>query len=504
LLDLSFDFNASFYVIVLGSGSSVGFALCNLLKLHRIHFVEVREQIHFDLRGPQIYEILGKIQCEILIVDLYTMGDFSVSGMIDSFAEERGAPVLRLTKRIVNGTSAKQIRVPRIFGAYYDTPGTDCVNQKYLHCVRNETSKTECEVSKTYALATDVAGSLLSEVRNYIQTHQLDREAHIWGDTYEAADILASMHSAFPKCRFHGQGNRSVSLDALNELALQLIPNSTAPYISHVTTVSDMPRVVKSYQLNLNTIAEAIHRFPLVSVEFICVFAPSANVSFLELYHVPAILRDRLRVIFIRPAVQAAIKQRYGTSFFPEYVLRNIGLRHARGTYVFCGSSDVVVPPGFYAAAERRLLSPLSYVRSSRASVDIVNASEIVSDFQDHMFATFHWASDDLGYEWVSNALLTFACGDFQGAHRTMWDAINGAIEGKEIFHVDSAIAMDMNSFVTPLLVRYLPGEKHIRHIKISTFTPHLTVFGLLSRGFMYNHFPSRFLYPRPNWGMLD
>jgi hypothetical protein len=108
------------------------------------------------------------------------------------------------------------------------------------------------------------------------------------------------------------------------------------------------------------------------------------------------------------------------------------------------------------------------------------------------------------GYEFVSYALLTFACGDFQGAHRTMWEAINGAIEAKEIFHVDPAIALDMNAFLTPLLVRFLPGEKHLKHIKISIFTPPLIVFGLLSRDFMDNYFPSPFLYLRPNWGSLE
>jgi hypothetical protein len=250
----------------------------------------------------------------------------------------------------------------------------------------------------------------------------------------------------------------------------------------------------------METINELLKKFPLISIEFICVFCPSTNISFDELFHVPMLFRKYLKIVLISPPLQARIRRKYG-HFFPEYVMRNVGLRRAIGTYKFCGSSDILMPPGIFMAAERRLLSPLSYVRSLRADA---NMSELLADVGQNLRANFHWLNFDAGYEFVEQALINDACGDFQGAHWRMWEAVQGAVQGKEVFQVDSAIGMDMNTFLVPMLVRFFPGEKHIPHVKISMLTPHLGVFTLCNRDYMYNYMPSRYLFPRPNWGRLE
>jgi hypothetical protein len=58
-------------------------------------------------------------------------------------------------------------------------------------------------------------------------------------------------------------------------------------------------------------------------------------------------------------------------------------------------------------------------------------------------------------------------------------------VEGKEIFHVNSAFAVDMTYFIVWLfygvlpLVRVLLGEHRVFHRKISTSTEHLGVLDL-------------------------
>jgi hypothetical protein len=198
------------------------------------------------------------------------------------------------------------------------------------------------------------------------------------------------------------------------------------------------------------------------------------------------------------------MKQRYGGSFFPEYNLRNIGIRNARGTYIFCGSSDVLMPPSFFPGAERKLFSPLSYMRSNREYIESYEIGQTLESFDRKLSASFHWLDTETGFEKYQYSLLVDACGDFQGAHRAMWNCLQGYIEAREIFHVDSALAGDMTTFMVPLLFKFFPGEKHIIHVKISIFTPHLTFFGLYNRDFMWNHLPTRIIYPRPNWGRFE
>jgi hypothetical protein len=234
------------------------------------------------------------------------------------------------------------------------------------------------------------------------------------------------------------------------------------------------------------------------------VFAPWANVTFESTFDVPEIIRPYLRVIVVPRGRQIALKEKHKGSFFPENCLRNIGARKARGEYIFCGSSDVLMPPGFYAASERQTFSPLSYIRSRRDQVEPRAVPELIHNFRHLLFASYHWVESDRGVEHLAASILGDACGDFQGAHRKMGYLIGGYVESKEIFYVDSALAFDMAGFLPPLLLRFLPGERHVNHFKISIFTPHLTAFSLINRDFMYNNLPSRLFRPRLDWGSYE
>jgi hypothetical protein len=144
-------------------------------------------------------------------------------------------------------------------------------------------------------------------------------------------------------------------------------------------------------------------------------------------------------------------------------------------------------------------------MRTVRGELNITQIHAHLDGFEQKLKSIMYWIDTDHGFELIRKALIGEACGDFQGAHRLMWERVNGYIEAKEIFHVDSALGWDMTGFLTPPLVRVLPGENHLSHKKISMNTPHLPISTKRNRGFVYAHLPTRFLYPRKacesEWG---
>jgi hypothetical protein len=502
LLDLDFDFGAPFYPVILGSTSACGVSLCQMLNSDNMKFLQVRGKIHYDLRTPHFYDILDQVQSRLLIIDLTAISITAATSKIDSFAQSRSIPVVRLVKKLRTNQTAKQILIPRIFGPRYSKPREDCLSRKYQSCFQHRADDSGCSGGTPYVLATDLAHYLYGIIRDFSATFLLDATAVEWsGPVFTSTEISAAISLSFPEC---GPTQNTTFLDSVNSLSRSLNPDLTKPYVSHFTIVSDMPRVVQSYQLALQTVAGFLRSFPLISIEFICVFAPWENVTFESLLAPPEIMRRYLRVIVVPQERQKQIRARHGSTFFPENCLRNIGIRKARGTYIFCGSSDVLMPPGFFAAAEKQMFSPLSYMRSKREYIEAYEVSQIMHNFEKKLFASFHWIESDKGVEHLTGSILADACGDFQGAHRKMWHAVKGYIESREIFFVDSALAFDLSGFLPPLLVRFLPGEKHINHVKISIFTPHLHAFALINRDYMYNNLPSRVYRRREDWGSLD
>jgi hypothetical protein len=424
---------------------------------------------------------------------------------VDAFATSRGIPIVHVVSQFRAGASGVQLRVPPIFGPSYRD--RDCINRRYHQCFRNlPPPDEECAGTAAHALSSDVAGYIVELIESYRRHSRLPANSTIeWTRrTFGDRDLSAAISASFPKCRVGWKTTGKFPNSAMTALADTLIPNLSAPYITHVTAISDLSRVVHLYQLGLDNLARILERFPLISIEFICVFAPVSEMAFESLFKVPKLLQKYLKVVYVPPVFQAQMKARTNGPFFPEYMLRNIGVRRALGEYIFCRSSDVLIPPGFFPSAERRLFSPLSYVRSKRDYIEPFEIAQTLQSFDTKLFASFHWLDTEEGYETLAASILVEACGDFQGAHRLMWTKTQGYIEAKEIYHVDSALALDFSTFLVPLLVKFLPGEKHVIHVKISIFTPHLTAFSLYNRDFMYNHLPSRVLWPRDNWGAFE
>lgn len=251
----------------------------------------------------------------------------------------------------------------------------------------------------------------------------------------------------------------------------------------------------------MNAVSQILPSFPLISVEFITVYTSSKNVKFSDLYEIPPNLAKYHVEVVIPSKFLKEIGKRIKSKIFPEYVLRNLGARRARGTYIICGSSDVLMPPAFFISAEQRLFNPLSIIRSVRENVMPVELPLVLKDFNKYFYSITYWAHTDIGVNQMKLSLLCDASGDFQGCHRLMWEVVNGYIESNLIFNVDSAFEFDLCRLMTPILIRFLPGEKHLIHTKISLSTPHLHLLDLYNRLAVYNGWMSWHANYRPKWG---
>ncbi|OHS94188.1 hypothetical protein TRFO_11246 [Tritrichomonas foetus] len=519
MLDLDYDFHAKFHVILIGSTSAVAISLMKMLKEAKIEYVEIRGRIQFNLLRDPIWDILHQIQKKILIIDLHHIFDSYATEKINEYAEQRKIPIVRLVSSFQNNDFSYQLKIPMVFGPSYHRI-SDCVNARYFDCFLNlSTTPRQCPNTTQYVFSYDVAKYIFDHIPEYksqkINSNFITPDLHYYSEN-EVSSFIAYKH---PRCisrddtkkdeetKTQKVGSRvdNFSIPKAFEIIEKdfhsILPNITTPYVSHVTTVSDLPRVINCYQLNLNAISLILPDHPMISVEFVCVYSSLKDLKFEDLYEIPSTVAKYHRVIHISSALHKQINEKVNGQFFPEYIFRNIGARNARGTYIICGSSDVLMPPAFFIAAEQLLFSPLSYMRSRRESILPIEINRVIQESDKFYYSIQYWLHMENGLTHMSNSLIVDACGDFQGCHRLMWEVVRAYVESDRIFHVDSAFAFDLSGFLPPLLVRFMPAEKHISHIKISTRTPHLQIFALYNRGKLYNGFSSRHAVNRPNWG---
>ena len=69
VLDINYNFDSDFHLIIIGSSSSVGIHLTKMLHESKIEFVEVKNRIHFNMLRDPIWDIFDQIHNNILIYD---------------------------------------------------------------------------------------------------------------------------------------------------------------------------------------------------------------------------------------------------------------------------------------------------------------------------------------------------------------------------------------------------------------------------------------------------
>ncbi|OHT10257.1 hypothetical protein TRFO_04265 [Tritrichomonas foetus] len=572
IFDLNYNFTANNYIIVFGSNSQIGIQLINILKEKKLNFIEIKDNIHFNIKNKPLFEIIDNMHCCLMFIDLnllnrkktqnddhsdhigsheQIMTSTNESRIIDVYAERRKIPLIRVipdtfnVSKYLTNFSYSLIIPSNIFGPEYN-PQNNCIQKALYNCIINNSFNQFCNTDKHYCLASDIALFIYKGIDDYLNNRALFHQYqmkytnnfqnsnnqssyfHMNSDfkvinllkqnilkMYQERKLFSVLKDICPNCflnntfiisqndekiRFKKKECEAISKNILT-ITNNLLPNLSKPYVSHVTTLSNLQRVLRCYQINVNMIGQIMALYPLISVEFIIVFSSLKDENFDDLIKIPNILKKYYNCVKISSITQQMIHHKVASEFFPEYVFRNIGVKRARGEYIICGSSDVLMPPAFFMAAEQKLFSPLSYIRSIRENVEPKEIQKVLVDFNDLLSTEIFWADTNHGFQLMANSLLSNACGDFQGCHRLMWNILHAYIENNMIYHVDSIFGFDLTLFNAKILIRYLPGEKHINHIKISTKTPHLNIYTLNSRALIYNGFNSKDIMKRRFWG---
>ena len=151
-------------------------------------------------------------------------------------------------------------------------------------------------------------------------------------------------------------------------------------YTSHVTIVSNKQGVIDRYQLVCQVVNDALESFyGMMSVEFICVteIQPNKYSKFEWINKLKEFKKHHILISIPLPLLKS-IKEKYNINYFPEYFLRNIGLRRSRGRYLLSGSSDVIMPPHFFLGIRKHLFSKNYLLRTIRINTHLSNAKRSI------------------------------------------------------------------------------------------------------------------------------
>jgi hypothetical protein len=278
--------------------------------------------------------------------------------------------------------------------------------------------------------------------------------------------------------------------------------------VSFVFVASNRPRIIDLFSRVLRYMANILSSYPGAPIEIVVVFCPANTTAFgnfFGIFDVPRAIRQLVRVIEVPPTDVERRKRRHNITYFPEFELKNIGVRRANGEFIISANGDCIPPLGFFEAAAKRSLSPLSYIRSKRIYANVSRVSDMLAfwlamqkpKWQHQGFVNV--CRDRRYYDKYERD----GCGDFQGAHKQMWEAIHGFLESEHVFHVDTGLSLEFSAFPSFIYARVLGTNVHLRHPKESKVTSHFrfyddTIKNCIRQGVM-THMTDR--YARPDWG---
>jgi hypothetical protein len=250
--------------------------------------------------------------------------------------------------------------------------------------------------------------------------------------------------------------------------------------------------------------ARIIRSFPGIPLELVAVYCPSPSAvgRFYDVFDVPMELRPFFSVIEVPQGYIDSRKQVYNITYFPEFDLKNIGIRRARGEYILTANADCIPPIGFFHSVSKRAFSPLSYIRSRRFMIAVEPGYDLLDIWATRPHTAQRFANvcqDNRYYDHYERD----GCGDFQGVHRELWFAVHGFLESKHVFHVDAGISLDFSAVPAQMFVRVIGENLHLQHPVESKATSHFKFWDesikIAIRQGRMTHLLKE--YARPHWG---
>lgn len=282
---------------------------------------------------------------------------------------------------------------------------------------------------------------------------------------------------------------------------------TTDPYITYITTISHhkpiIERFKQAYSYN-NWIAENYYDS---AYEFIVIYAPmEPSPKFDEIIQLPEPLKSHTKVLELDYRDVVKLRDEINSSF-PDFPLRNLGVRNARSEFIITGTSDVTLPPGFFEIAHCKCLARHEWIRTMRLELSNTTVEKmkqslyVIKDLR-QQFQFFINIPHRLWFDSVGME----ASGDFEGGDKKMWELVNGFLQNGMNWNVDTVLSFDWAANLCPQLSIMLPVGFHMSHNK----TSHLTRgFRLFEPDVYYRFMHGRATklineYKRPTWGRFN
>lgn len=507
------------HILVIGSTGMIGIPTVSRLRRSGYRVAEIRSHWQFDVSDKTVYKMLKNVNIRAIVNlahnETFHNGNFTLSHLY-KFCRQRH---LRIVQPVRNFSDTLkftiQLKIPPLWG-----PSFLVINQSETglwvgKCMRNE--PLLIEAPKRLAFSDDVAMKIVEVVNNLVEGKSVDPEIDLSGElpmmrTLEIQKLLRKKGCNIINATFDLSTRvMKTTLAKFNAVwnfaQRQKLPRSH-PYTSFVVVASNAPRIVDLFSKVLKAFDEIRDMYPGVPFEIVVVYCPDDEQyagRFYDVFDVPTELRDCIQVIEIPLEHVISRKELHNITYFPEFDLKNIGIRRARGEFILSANSDIIPPVAFFHTTMKRALSTLSYTRSRRVDVNYSRVNNIINKW----FSVQSPVSDQLLYVDVCNDERYYdkyernGCGDFQGAHREMWHVIKGFLESEYVFHVDTGLSLDFSVFPAMIYARVMGANVHLKHIKQSKMTAHFkfyntTIKNMIRQGYATSMVPK---FSRDNWG---
>lgn len=519
------------HILVVGSTGVIGNSITSELHKQSIKFIEIKSHFQFNINFKQIYTMLKVINISSVILlannETWKQNDFSFENLW-KFCDKKKIPVFQIVKEFYQNDSIKkfkfdliQIKSQPVWGPIFLTPYQREPGIYFYNCIINKTITKPMKSTPTnYVFSIDVADYVIKEiVLNYFNG-QIKKKSQnlIIPNLPTTSDEELRILLKEKKCSIHLKPN-NLTVSDLNRQKFEIVWKSLQTeenigprqkekaYATLVACVSNKERIIKLFTLSLHCTKLIVKKYPNLAIEFLVLFCPTDDKKgkFYEVFDIPKNMRKFMRIIEIPQSYIQKLKKTYNISYFPEFILKNIGVRRASGDYVFAINSDVVLPVGFFECVQKKLFVPLSYIRSHRRMIDFRSVNQLllflynVSDYK-FMNQTFSNVCRNRRYydDYDRNG-----CGDFQGSHKRMWFNIGGFIESNHVFHIDTALSLDFASLPISLFATIIGHNIHIFHEKESNATDHFKFYNDSFKNAIKQGVSSSMIdgLQRPNWG---
>jgi hypothetical protein len=324
-------------------------------------------------------------------------------------------------------------------------------------------------------------------------------------------DVAMKAKSVFPNCSIKMNGSEVTSIVHTNyeksmfSFALKQLNMARSIYASLVFSSDASERILPRLNVVFEFLDMYFERFPSAPIEIVHVFEDNPKQE--ERPKVGENLRKHLRVINVPEKMITSIKRKNGIDYFPEFILKNIGIRRSRGRYVVCFNADTIPPYSFLEAARMNELSPFTLIRTQFNNMNMDSLSQeslrrlLINQGVQHVL--YNWT---LPSKTMNTAFQKQGSGNFQGCHRSIWEKIGGYAEGPWVFHVDTAMMIEFSAITELTYVSKYIGSIHIEHNPVSKETKHFPEIKTLQ-----DKSPCRGVSPKKlvgiskkNWGLPE